>query len=279
MITGSAKLAGVMGWPVSHSLSPRLHGYWLNKYEIDGFYIPLAVQPENLEYSLRALPKIGFRGVNVTVPHKEHAFQAMDSVSEIAGRLGAVNTVVVDEDGKLRGDNTDGFGFIANLRNNLSELDFYNLKPLILGAGGAARAVIASLQDAGVQEVQLANRTRERAEALADDLSGNISVLPWTDVSDALPHTNILINTTALGMKGEGALKIDLSNAPKSMLVTDVVYNPLETPILMQASINGNPIIDGLDMLLYQAQPGFAAWFGFEPEVTQDLRSFVLRGY
>ena len=173
-VTGAAKLAGVIGWPISHSLSPRLHSYWLRRYAIDGFYMPLAVKPEDIEYSLRALPKMGFRGVNVTAPHKEKAFKAMDSVTDIAKRLRAVNTVIIDENGALIGDNTDGFGFIENLRNNWPALNFNSLKPLILGAGGAARAVIASLQDVGVKEVQLVNRTYERAQKLAVDLSGNI---------------------------------------------------------------------------------------------------------
>ncbi|MBM08913.1 MAG: shikimate dehydrogenase [Magnetovibrio sp.] len=278
-ITSSAKLAGVIGWPVSHSLSPRLHSYWLNKYKVDGFYIPLAVRPKDLKYSLRALPKMGFSGVNITAPHKERAFQAMDSVSAVASRLGAVNTVVIDENGKLRGENTDGFGFVENLRNNWPELNFNTLKPLVLGAGGAARAIIAALQDAGVCEIQVANRTFERAQSLAKDLSGKINILPWADMLGAMPYVNILINTTTLGMQGMGALNIDFSKVPKSILVTDVVYNPLRTPILIEASVNGNPVLDGLDMLLYQAQPGFSAWFGEEPDVTPDLRSFVLKGY
>ncbi len=278
-ITGSAKLAGVIGWPVSHSLSPRLHGYWLKHYEIDGAYVPFAVQPEDLHQTLRALPKMGFKGVNVTVPHKENALSAMDHVSETARRLGAINTIIIDEDGFLWGDNTDGVGFIESLRNNVFDLNFSDCKPVVLGAGGAARAIVASLQDAGVPEIQLVNRTLERSQALARDLQGNITVLPWGEMLGAVQNANVLINTTSLGMTGHEPLNIDFTNLPNSILVTDVVYNPLMTPILTQALDNGNAIVDGLDMLLYQAKPGFAAWFGIEPKVTRKLRDFVLEGF
>ena len=277
-ITGSAKLAGIIGWPVGHSLSPRLHGYWLTHYEIDGAYVPLAVQPEDLHEIIRALPKMGFKGANITVPHKEKALMAMDHISETARRLGAINTIIIDEDGCLWGDNTDGIGFIESLRNNVPNLNFSDCKPVVLGAGGAARAIVASLQDAGVPEIQVVNRTLKRANTLARELQGDIKVLPWEEVLDAVQSANILINTTSLGMTGHDPLHIDFSSVPSSILVTDVVYNPLMTPILIQASNNGNAIVDGLDMLLYQAKPGFAAWFGIEPEVTRETRNFVLKG-
>ena len=277
--TGSAKLAGVIGWPVSHSLSPRLHGYWLKHYSIDGAYVPVAVQPDDLHEILRALPKMGFKGANVTVPHKESALSAMDHVSNVARRLGAINTITIDENGFLWGDNTDGAGFIESLRNNVSGLNFSDCKPIVIGAGGVARAIVASLQDAGVPEVQLVNRTLERAQTLARDLQGNITVWPWETVLDAAQNANVLINTTSLGMTGHDPLNIDFTNLPDTILVTDVVYNPLMTPILMQALDNGNAIVDGLDMLLYQARPGFTAWFGVEPKVTRELRDFVLEGF
>ena len=276
VITGSTKLAGVVGWPVSHSLSPRLHSYWLKHYKIDGAYLPLAVQPENLHEILRALPKMGFKGVNITVPHKENALSAVDQISETARRLGAINTIIIDKDGSLWGDNTDGAGFIENLRNNVPNLNFSNCKPVVLGAGGAARAIVASLQDAGVPAIQVVNRTLDRANTLARDLQGDITVLPWGKMRDAVRRANILINTTSLGMTGHDPLHLDFSSLPNSILVTDVVYNPLMTPILTQAFNNGNAIVDGLDMLLYQAKPGFAAWFGIEPEVTLEARNFVL---
>ena len=276
VITGSTKLAGVVGWPVSHSLSPRLHSYWLKQYKIDGAYLPLAVQPENLHEILRALPKMGFKGVNITVPHKENALSAMDHISETARQLGAINTIIIDEDGRLWGDNTDGAGFIESLRNYIPNLNFSDCKPIVLGAGGAARAIVASLQDAGVPAIKLVNRTLDRANALARDLQGDITVFPWGKMLDAVKSANILINTTSLGMTGHDPLHLDFSSLPNSILVTDVVYNPLMTPILTQALNNGNAIVDGLDMLLYQAKPGFTAWFGIEPEVTLEARNFVL---
>ncbi len=272
IISGKAKLAGVIGWPVGHSRSPRLHGFWLDQYGIDGAYVPLAVPPERLEQAIRALPALGFRGANVTVPHKEAALRAMDRVDAVARRIGAVNTIVVGADGLLEGRNTDAYGFITNLRRGAPGWRPESGPALVLGAGGAARAVVAALVDAGVPEVRLHNRTAAKAEALAGDIGGPIRVIPEPDVAGAA----LLVNTTTLGMTGQSPLELDLTDLPADAVVTDIVYTPLITPLLAAAQARGTVIVDGLGMLLHQAVPGFEAWFGVCPEVTPDLCRFVL---
>ena len=266
-----------MGWPVSHSLSPRLHGYWLRQYGIDGAYLPLAVDPAGFEDAVRGLAALGFRGANVTVPHKEAAFAAMDRLSETAKRLGAVNTIVVEDDG-LFGDNTDGFGFLENLRAGAPGLDIAGRPVTVLGAGGAARAVVAALTDAGAAAVRIVNRTVARTDALAADLGGPIVAFGWDAAAAALADAALLVNTTSLGMDGQPPLELDLGALPTDTVVTDIVYNPLETPLLAAARMRGNAAVDGLGMLLHQARPGFEAWFGRAPEVTAELRSHVLAG-
>lgn len=275
-ITGAAKLAGVMGWPVAHSLSPALHGHWLDSLGIDGAYLPLAVAPENFAQVLAALPKMGFRGVNVTVPHKEAALAAVDETDALARRIGAVNTVVVCDDGKLTGTNTDGFGFLENLNAGAPEWDAGAGPAVVLGAGGAARAVAVALIDAGAPEIVLVNRTRERAEKIAADLGGPLKVHDWDDRAAVLKDTNLLVNTTTLGMTGKAPLDLSLDTLPGTALVNDIVYAPLETDLLAAARARGNPAVDGLGMLLHQARPGFEAWFGAAPEVTPDLRARIL---
>ncbi len=273
--SGKARLAGVMGWPIAHSLSPRLHGYWLEHHRIDGVYMPLAVAPDDLPAALSALPALGFRGVNLTLPHKEPALDLCHQVDELARRIGAVNTIVVRE-GKLVGSNSDAFGFLENLKEGAPEWRAAEAPAVVLGAGGAARAVIAALADAGAPEVRIVNRTRERAEALAASLGGALSVRSWEQRGDALAGAGLLVNTTTLGMAGQAALDLDLAALPDQALVTDIVYAPLVTPLLETARARGNPIVDGLGMLLHQARPGFAAWFGLQPKVTPALRAFVL---
>jgi shikimate dehydrogenase len=276
IISGKARLAGVMGWPVGHSLSPRLHGFWLDRHGIDGAYLPLAVKPEDCEAAIRMLPKLGFAGANVTVPHKETAFRAVDELEPLARRIGAVNTLVVREDGSILGRNTDAFGFIENLRADAPGWSPDAGPACVLGAGGAARAVVAALVDAGVPELRLVNRSVERAERLAADLGGPVRVLAWDDRNRALDGAALLVNTTSLGMRGQPPLDLDLAPLPPEALATDIVYVPLETPLLAAARARGNRVVDGLGMLLHQARPGFAAWFGREPEVTPELRAFVL---
>ncbi len=274
ILSGRARLAGVMGWPVGHSRSPRLHGYWLEHYGIDGAYLSLPVAPEHIETALRALPVLGFAGVNLTVPHKEAALGVVDRADALARRVGAVNTVVVAADGTLDGTNTDAFGFIENLRAGAPGWE-PGRPAVVLGAGGAARAVCVGLADAGVAEIRLANRTAARAARLADELTG-IHMVAWEARGDALDGAGLLVNTTTLGMTGAPSLDIALDALPSDAVVTDIVYAPLETPLLAAARARGNPCVDGLGMLLHQARPGFAAWFGREPDVTEALRAFVL---
>ncbi|MDJ0611925.1 MAG: shikimate dehydrogenase [Kiloniellales bacterium] len=274
ILSGAARLAGVMGWPVAHSLSPRLHGYWLQHHGIDGAYLPLPVEPDAFAKVLDALASLGFRGVNVTLPHKLAALAACDSVDPVAERIGAVNTIVF-EDGKTLGANSDAFGFLAHLRQTLPAWRAEVGPAVVLGAGGAARAVAVALIDAGAPEVRVANRTAERAAALAKSLGGPVTTIAWPPAG-ALAEANLLVNTTSLGMTGQPPLALDLGGLPAGAAVYDIVYNPLETALLAAARRHGNPVVDGLGMLLHQARPGFARWFGVEPEVTDDLRRFVL---
>ena len=278
--SGKTRLAGVMGWPVSHSRSPRLHGYWLARHGIDGAYVPLPVRPENLAQALRALPVLGFAGVNLTLPHKEAALAAMDALSQSARRAGSVNLVVVGNDGRLSGDSTDGYGFIESLKEGAPGRSAGAGPAVVLGAGGAARAIVAALLDAGAPEIRLVNRSLPRAEALAAALGGAIKPLPWERREEALGEAALLVNTTTLGMTGAPPLDLPLDRLPSTSVVVDIVYVPLETPLLAAARGRGLIAVDGLGMLLHQARPAFAAWFkiGVLPEVTPELRRFVLEG-
>ncbi len=276
--------AGVMGWPVSHSLSPRLHGHWLARYQINGSYEAIAVEPEDLPSALSQLAETGFRGVNLTVPHKETALALVDKIDETAKRIGAINTIVVADDGALAGSNTDAFGFIENLRDHVPDqvAAGWSGRPVtVLGAGGAARAVCTALLDCGVGEIRLVNRTADRAVALSETLAGlaeRATIYAWSDRAAALADTGLLVNTTVLGMRGQEPLALDLAKLPGDATVNDIVYTPLETDLLAQARRRGNPVVDGLGMLLHQARPGFQAWFGVEPTVDDDLRQAVLAG-
>ena len=277
-LSGRAALAGVLGWPVSHSKSPRLHGYWLERHGIDGAYLPLPVAPENFAQAVRALVDLGFRGANVTVPHKEEALALAlaDEADDNAKRIGAANTLVF-RDGRIVASNTDGFGFLANLEQGAP--DWQPEAPaLVLGAGGAARAVIVALLDSGCRELRLCNRTAARAEVLRDTFGGSVRVVPWEEREAALTDLGLLVNTTSLGMEGQPPLSLDLARLSASVVVNDLVYAPLETPLLAAARRQGNPAVDGLGMLLHQARPGFEAWFGVRPEVDAALRDFVLAG-
>lgn len=276
-LSGRARLAGVMGWPVAHSRSPRLHGFWLRQYRIDGAYLPLAVRPDSFAAAVRALPLLGFRGTNVTVPHKEAALAAMDRVTDSARRIGAVNTILVDSEGRLEGWNTDGFGFLESLRAQRPGWQATAGPAVLLGAGGAARAIAVALADAGAPEIRLVNRTVERAERLAREIGGPFRIFGWPDRAAALAGAALLVNTTILGMTGQAPLDLVLDRLPPEAVVNDIVYAPLETPLLAAARGRGNPTVDGLGMLLHQARPGFAAWYGVEPEVSPALRAFVLQ--
>jgi shikimate dehydrogenase len=270
MITGLARLAGVMGYPVSHSRSPLLHNFWLARHGIDGAYVPLAAVPADFAAALTGVRCAGFAGVNVTIPHKEAAFALCDVVDDAARRAGAVNTIVFSSTGVL-GSNTDGYGFLANLAAHGVRAD----RPaLLLGAGGAARAIAAVLQEAGAH-VTLCNRTRGRAEALARVLPG-LRVIDWSQAGAALCDQALLVNTTSLGMIGHAALDLDLSRAPAGLAVADIVYAPAQTGLLAAAQALGLMVVPGLGMLLHQAVPGFAAWFGVTPEVDAEVFDAVM---
>lgn len=270
ILTGQARLAGIIGWPVAHSRSPRLHGFWLDRHGIDGAYVPLPIRPEDFVTAVRGLQAAGFAGANVTAPHKRAAFAICDSVDASAQRAGAVNTLVF-QDRQIVGSNTDGWGFLANLRAH--GVDPKAGPALILGAGGAARALAAVLLAEGVR-VTIANRTASHAAALCAELPGLRSI-PWDQRGDALAAQALLVNATALGMHGHKPLPLELDAAPVSLAVADIVYVPLETPLLRDARRRGLRAVEGLGMLLYQAIPGFHAWFGVEPQVDADLRRFV----
>ena len=271
----STRLTGVLGWPVGHSRSPRLHGHWLRQYRIDGAYVPLPVRPEDFADAVRLLPRMGFVGANVTVPHKEAAFRLSSKRDEAAERCGAVNTLIFDGD-TIEGRNTDVFGFLQNLKRGAPHWRADDGPAVMLGAGGAARAVAVGLAQAGVPELRIVNRTRARAEELARLVGGPAVAIDWQDLPRALASAALLVNATSLGMTGQPKLEIDIAPLPNRATVTDIVYAPLETDLLDAARKRGLATVDGLGMLLYQAQPGFAAWFGVTPEVTSELRFTVL---
>ena len=268
ILTGHAQVAGIIGWPVGHSRSPRLHGYWLDKYKIDGAYIPLPIPPEHFATTIRGLMHAGFAGANVTIPHKLAAFAVCDVVDETARRAGAVNTLTF-KDGKITGANTDGWGFLANLRAH--GVDPRAGPALLLGAGGGARAIAAALLAEGAP-VTITNRTAERAEQLQRDLPA-LKLVPWAQRDAATADHALVINATALGMENKEPLTLDLSRTKAA--IVDIVYVPLETPLLKAAKAHGLKPVEGLGMLLYQGIPGFKAWFGVEPSVDDDLRRFV----
>lgn len=270
-------LAGVIGHPVAHSKSPRIHRYWLNHYGIEGYYIPMDVAPEDLEETLRTLPKAGFVGANITIPHKEAVLEIADEVTETAKKIGAANTLVFDEDGKIKADNTDGYGFIENLRSGAPNWDASAGPATILGAGGAARAIIVSLLDAGVPEIFLTNRTRARADQLRDEFGDKITVVDWVAAGNAVEDAKLVVNTTSLGMVGQKPLRVPLDGLTPDMVVTDIVYNPLKTNLLAEAEEIGCTTVDGLGMLLHQAVPGFESWFGTRPHVDRGTRAAALR--
>ncbi|MEM8579979.1 MAG: shikimate dehydrogenase [Pseudomonadota bacterium] len=269
-------LAGVIGSPVAHSLSPKVHSFWLSEHGLNGHYIPMDVSSDDLGRAFATLPQLGFKGVNVTIPHKERALSLADRVSDRAAVIGAANTITFQPDGSIHADNTDGVGFIENLRSGAPDWRADQGPAVVLGAGGASRAVLASLLDAGVPEIRLANRTRVRGEALRSDFGPKVTVVDWHRVGEALEGSQLVVNTTSLGMDGSAPLSLSLDPLPKTAVVTDIVYTPLETRLLADARARGNISVDGLGMLLHQAVPGFARWFGGRPKVTPELRATIL---
>ncbi len=274
-LSGKARTAGLIGWPVSHSRSPRLHGYWLDAHGIDGAYVPLPVEPGHLEIAIRGLAAAGFRGVNVTIPHKQAVLALCDEVDDIARRIGAAN-VLLFRDGRISATNTDAFGFMENLKAGAPQFDARTAPAVLLGAGGGARAVAVGLLDAGVPEIRLCNRSRERADRLAADIGDAISVLDWDQRRAALAGAGLVVNSTSLGMEGQPPLDMPLEGLDAGAVVCDLVYSPLETALLAAARARGCTAVDGLGMLLHQGRSCFAAWYGPDPAVTPALRAFVM---
>ena len=270
-------LAGVMGWPVMHSRSPLLHNYWFKRHGLAGTYVPLAIRPEGLAAALHALQPLGFAGVNLTIPHKQHAMTLVGEVDPVAIRIGAISCVVVRSDGSLVGSNNDCYGFIHNLKQSAPTWRA-NVGPIVvLGAGGGARAVCYGLLQEGAKKIRLVNRTLARANGIAAEFGSAIEVLRWEDRHEALEGVAMAVNATSQGMSGQSALDIRLDKLPKTALAADIIYVPLETPFLAAARKRGNPTLNGLGMLLHQGRPAWKAWFGIEPEVTEELRGLMER--
>lgn len=273
-LSGQARLAGVLGWPVSHSLSPALHGFWIQALGLDAAYVPLPVAPAHFEAAVRALGHLGFRGANVTLPHKERAFALCDEVDAAAQATGAVNTLVFEGE-RIRGRNTDVAGYLGSLdAAGVGTLE--GAIVLVLGAGGAARGIVHGLLSRGVDRVLVANRTLSRADALAALLGPRVRPVSWENLADALASCDLLVNTTSLGMVGQAPLMVAIDDLKPTAVVSDIVYRPLVTPLLAAAQGRGHKTVDGLGMLLHQARPGFAAWFGVTPDVTPELRAHLV---
>ena len=275
-MTDKVKLAGVIGQPIAHSRSPHLHGHWLKRYGISGHYIPMEVAQSDLKSVLETLPKMGFQGVNVTLPHKEAVLELADSVTYRAALIGAANTLTFTADGRIQADNTDGVGFLANIQDYVPEWSAKSGPCVVFGAGGASRAIIAALSQAGAPLIRVTNRTRARSDALKDHFGAKIEVVDWVQAGNVLGDASLLVNTTSLGMQGKSALRVPLDGLRVETVVTDIVYTPLETELLRTAKAAGCRTVDGLGMLLHQAAPGFERWFGTGPEVDMDLRKAVL---
>ncbi|MCQ0969332.1 shikimate dehydrogenase (plasmid) [Paracoccus sp. TK19116] len=269
-------LAGVIGMPIAHSRSPLLHGHWLKTYGIAGHYVPMAIMPEHLAEVLRILPRAGFVGLNVTIPHKEAVLTLADVVTDRAALIGAANTLIFRADGKIHADNTDGYGFIANLRQHAPDWQPDDGPAAVIGAGGAARAVVASLLDSGVRELRITNRTRMRAEQIKAEFGARVVVYEWAQAGNMLQGAATVVNATSLGMTGKQPLRVPLDALEPGALVNDLVYAPLETPFLAEAKARGCRTVDGLGMLLHQAAPGFERWFGQRPAIDDDTRAAVL---
>ena len=268
-------LAGVMGWPVAHSRSPAIHNHWIRHHGLNGSYVLLPVQPDRLVDAVRGLRALGFAGCNLTIPHKVAAMPLMDRIDPLATRIGAINTIVVEPDGTLAGYNNDAYGFIQSLLDAQPDWRADAGPVTVLGAGGAARAILVALAERGAKEIRLCNRSLDKAQALAAEFGGPIRAYPWEQREEALEGAALLVNSTSLGMKGQEPLTLSLARLPQHALVCDVIYVPLETPLLTAARERGNATVNGLGMLLNQARPAFARWFGVTPEVTPELRRMI----
>ena len=268
--------AGVIGHPIGHSKSPLIHQYWLDQYHIEGSYEAIHIAPEDLKEGVQKLINEGFDGFNITIPHKQNIMTLCDEVDVTAQAIGAVNTVLI-KDKKLYGTNTDAFGFIQNIKQTQFDFDLKNKTAFVLGAGGASRAVIYGLLQEGIQKIIIANRTKEKAKILANDLGDNVEILEWKARHDVLSNIDLLVNTTVLGMTEKTALELSLEDLKPETLVCDIVYTPLITELLKSAKERGNPIVTGIGMLLHQARPAFECWTGIMPNVTAKLETLVLK--
>ncbi len=272
-------MAGVMGWPVAHSRSPAIHNHWIRQYNLNGAYGLFPVNPNHLEAAIRGIQALGLAGCNITIPHKVEAMKFMDWVDPLAQRMGAINTIVVQPDGALHGFNNDGFGFLESLHEAQPGWHAGAGPTVILGAGGAARAIVVSLMDAGATEIRLLNRTRSKADELAQEFGTPVAAYDWSERHEVLTGAALLINTTNQGMHGQPALDIELTQLPTTALVSDAIYIPLETSLLATARLRGNTTVNGLGMLLHQARPAFRAWFGVMPEVTPELHQAIIKTF
>jgi shikimate dehydrogenase len=269
-------LAAVIGHPIAHSRSPALHNYWLRRYGIRGHYVPVDIAPTDLGDLIRTLPRLGFVGANITIPHKEAILNIADIVTDRAALIGAANTLIFRKDGKIHADNTDGSGFVANLRQHAPQWAPASGPAVVLGAGGGARAVVAALIEVGAPEIRIVNRTRPRAEALRSDFGAKVHVHEWVQAGNLLEDAATVVNTTSLGMTGKPDFRVPLEGLNPRALVTDLVYTPLKTQLLIEAEAKGCTTVDGLGMLLHQAVPAFERWFGIRPDVDEATRKAVL---
>ena len=276
MSLSTIPVAAVLGHPINHSKSPKLHNYWLSLFNIGGYYIPLDIDPRNFENSIRALIDLGFVGANVTIPYKEKVLKIADKISDRAAIIGAANTLTFLKDGRIYADNTDGYGFLQNIKCKYNNWSAGEGTSVVFGAGGASRAILGALIEDGANEVILANRTRSRADQLRSDFGAKIKVVDWTKVQNYLSDASTVINATSLGMDGKEELPIPLQGLRKNTLVTDIVYTPLNTPLLENAGKRGCRTVDGLGMLIHQAIPGFERWFGVKPDVSENLREVLI---
>ena len=270
-------LAAVIGHPIAHSKSPNVHGYWLRKYGLKGHYIPMDIEPDKLSELLPRLADLGFVGANVTIPHKERVMEIADLITDRATLIGAANTLIFRKDGRIHADNTDGYGFIENIRQSIPDWNPKSGPAVVFGAGGACRAVLASLIDVGVPKIMLTNRTRIRAEKLREDFGNRIQVIEWVQAGNVLEDADLVVNTTSLGMTGKPEMRVPLDGLRPGAIVNDLVYTPLRTRLLATAEDKGCRVVDGVGMLLHQAVPGFERWFGKRPEVDENVRAAVLR--
>lgn len=277
MNTSTIPVAAVIGYPVNHSRSPRMHNFWLAHFGLEGYYIPLDIDPKKFERSIRNLPELGLVGANITIPYKEKVLKIADKISDRAALVGAANTLTFLPNGGIYADNTDGYGFLQNIKSKYKDWSAREGISVVFGAGGASRAILAALIEDGASDIILANRTRSRADQLRSDFGAKIKVVEWMKVQNYLSEASTIINTTSLGMVGKTDLPIPLNALKKNTLVTDIVYTPIETHLLATAAKMGCRTVDGLGMLIHQAIPGFERWFGIRPGDSQALRELLIK--